>query len=61
MAQMQGSSGSTAGAGKCAHSACRCSVPAGKRYCSEYCEKTRDSAPMSKAGCGCNHPSCKSS
>jgi len=43
----------------CAHPLCKCTVPAGERYCSEHCaiEAARPSrAEGSK--CGCGHSSC---
>ena len=44
---------------RCAHPMCKCTVPAGKRFCSDHCEKeaTRPSkAEGSK--CGCGHAAC---
>jgi hypothetical protein len=39
---------------KCAHPICECKVPAGKKYCSEYCQK----APEIEIHCNCRHPGC---
>lgn len=40
---------------KCAHMACSCMVPAGKKYCSQMCE---DSKGLTTLKCGCQHPGC---
>jgi hypothetical protein len=41
---------------KCAHAACSCIVPDGKKYCSEICE---DSTSVTELSCDCKHPGCK--
>jgi hypothetical protein len=41
--------------GLCAHPACRCPVPEGKKYCSQYCEDAGDEMEIS---CDCEHPGC---
>ena len=41
---------------KCAHPSCYCIVPAGTKYCSEYCKK----APQIELHCNCMHPECRS-
>lgn len=47
---------------KCKHQGCNCSVPAGKEYCSEHCERAAASRPSSAQGaqkaCGCGHSAC---
>ncbi|MGH8799209.1 MAG: hypothetical protein ACREX7_03115 [Casimicrobiaceae bacterium] len=58
MAQMQGSAGSTNYA-KCAHPGCKCDIPAGKRFCSAYCEQNVGTQAAAKAGCGCGHAACR--
>jgi hypothetical protein len=40
---------------KCAHPACNCTVPAGQKYCSEYCHDARETVELS---CNCGHPGC---
>jgi hypothetical protein len=39
---------------KCAHPSCECKVPAGTKYCSDYCKK----APEIELHCNCKHPDC---
>jgi hypothetical protein len=39
---------------KCAHPSCSCNVPAGTKYCSDYCKK----APEIELHCNCMHPDC---
>jgi hypothetical protein len=40
---------------KCAHMACSCTVPAGKKYCSTHCE---DAKGMTTLTCHCGHHGC---
>ncbi len=40
---------------KCAHPACRCTVPDGKEYCSQRCQDSKDEVEIS---CDCGHPGC---
>jgi hypothetical protein len=43
----------------CGHTLCRCTVPAGKRFCSDHCE--REAARPSRtegSRCGCAHGPC---
>jgi len=40
---------------KCAHPACRCTVPAGEKYCSQRC---KDSGTEQEISCDCGHPGC---
>jgi hypothetical protein len=40
---------------ECAHPACSCKVPAGTKYCSDYCKK----APETELHCNCMHPGCR--
>jgi hypothetical protein len=40
---------------KCAHTACSCTVPDGKKYCSQMCE---DSKSVTSLKCDCKHPAC---
>jgi hypothetical protein len=40
---------------KCAHPSCSCSVPADRKYCSQYCEDAKDTLELS---CNCEHPGC---
>ncbi len=39
---------------KCAHPSCDCQVPAGQKYCSDYCKK----APDTELHCNCMHKEC---
>ena len=41
---------------KCAHATCTCIAPAGKKYCSTFCE---DSAGTTTLQCDCGHPGCE--
>jgi hypothetical protein len=41
--------------GSCAHPACRCIVPDGQKYCSQYCSDAGDTMEIS---CNCEHPGC---
>ena len=44
---------------RCAHSACKCSVPPGQKYCSRHCEEhAKKNDPEAKVLCGCGHPEC---
>jgi hypothetical protein len=45
----------TPGQHKCAHPSCNCNVPAGTKYCSDYCKK----APEIELHCNCMHPGCR--
>jgi hypothetical protein len=40
---------------KCAHPSCHCIVPAGTKYCSDYCKK----APEVELHCNCMHTDCR--
>jgi len=40
---------------KCAHPACNCMAPAGKKYCSQYCA---DAADLTEIACECGHQGC---
>lgn len=40
---------------KCAHPSCHCVVPAGTKFCSDYCKK----APQVELHCNCMHPDCR--
>jgi hypothetical protein len=40
---------------KCAHPSCHCEVPAGTKYCSDYCKK----APEVELHCNCPHTDCR--
>jgi hypothetical protein len=40
---------------KCAHPACRCTVAADKKYCSQQCE---DAGGEVEISCDCEHPGC---
>ena len=40
---------------KCAHPSCECTVPAGTKFCSDYCKK----APETELHCNCMHPGCR--
>ena len=45
---------------RCAHSACKCSVPPGQKYCSKHCEEhAKMNDPEGKVLCGCGHPECE--
>jgi hypothetical protein len=43
----------------CAHPLCQCTVPPGRRYCSEHCQ-TEAARPSRAEGsrCGCGHAPC---
>jgi len=41
---------------KCAHPACSCIAPEGKKYCSEICE---DSKGVTELACDYKHPGCQ--
>jgi hypothetical protein len=41
---------------KCAHPACVCTVPEGKKYCSTSCEDAKETLEIS---CNCGHPGCE--
>jgi hypothetical protein len=43
---------------KCANTACSCTVPADKKYCSQMCE---DSKSVTSIKCDCKHPACSGS
>ncbi len=40
---------------KCAHMACTCMAPVGKKYCSQHCEDTKKMMTLS---CHCGHVGC---
>jgi hypothetical protein len=40
---------------KCAHMACNCMAPAGKKFCSTHCE---DAKSMTTLTCHCGHVGC---
>jgi hypothetical protein len=40
---------------KCAHMACTCIAPTGKKYCSTHCE---DAKGMTTLSCHCGHHGC---
>jgi len=41
----------------CAHEPCQCAVPAGEKFCSDFC---RDAgANEVEIACECNHPACR--
>jgi hypothetical protein len=46
--------------GACAHASCRCTVPAGQRFCGEYCERAVREGETALEGsrCGCAHAAC---
>ena len=41
---------------KCAHEGCSCMVAEGEKYCSTYCEDTKDVVALS---CDCKHIGCE--
>lgn len=44
---------------RCAHSACKCTVSEGQKYCSRHCEEhAKMNDPEGKVMCGCGHPEC---
>jgi len=43
---------------KCAHPACSCMAPEGKKYCSAPCESAKK---MTELSCQCEHPACTGS
>jgi hypothetical protein len=42
---------------KCAHPLCKCIPPTGQKYCSTYCEDSKDVTTLQ---CDCGHGSCAS-
>lgn len=44
---------------RCAHPACRCTVPVGDTYCSDHCRQVVDEP--AQGGCGCGHSPCQPS
>ena len=40
---------------KCAMAGCLCTVPAGQKFCSTYCEAAKNTI---KLQCDCGHPAC---
>lgn len=40
---------------KCAHPACNCVPPDGKKYCSQYCS---DAGNTMEIACNCGHAGC---
>ena len=43
----------------CAHRMCKCTVPAGKRYCSEHCAREAERPSRAEGSkCGCAHAPC---
>ena len=40
---------------KCAHMACNCMAPPGKKFCSRHCEDTKKMMTLS---CHCGHVGC---
>jgi len=40
---------------KCAHPACSCVAPEGKKFCSAPCESAKN---MIELSCQCDHPGC---
>ena len=43
---------------KCAMNGCLCMVPAGQKFCSNYCEAAKNTI---KLQCDCGHPACEGS
>ena len=43
---------------KCAHPECECTVAAGVKYCSEYCESE---GSLLSVACECGHAECEGS
>ncbi|CAN5648923.1 hypothetical protein BH10ACI4_BH10ACI4_02990 [soil metagenome] len=41
---------------KCEHKSCSCIAPAGKSYCSQICEDSKD---LTTLKCDCEHSGCK--
>lgn len=41
---------------KCAHEICNCVSPKGEKYCSPYCE---DSKNVTSLKCDCHHSECE--
>lgn len=48
----------------CAHDGCKCTVPVGRTYCSEYCAKAAQGSgallgdKSTHTRCQCGHPAC---
>jgi hypothetical protein len=47
----------TATMNKCAMEGCQCTVPAGQKFCSSYCQTAKG---QTKLQCDCGHPDCAS-
>ena len=44
---------------RCAHPLCKCTVPAGKRFCSDHCQKASERPSRAEGSkCGCGHAAC---
>lgn len=45
---------------RCGHALCKCTVPAGRRFCSDHCEQQAASGGSRLEGsqCGCAHAPC---
>ena len=41
---------------KCAHPACNCLAPEGKKYCGDHCAGAKQ---MTELTCQCHHPACQ--
>jgi hypothetical protein len=41
---------------KCAHTACQCLAAPGSKYCSTFCEDSKD---LTTLVCDCGHPACE--
>ncbi|WP_049623294.1 hypothetical protein [Frateuria defendens] len=44
---------------RCGHASCRCTVPSGSEYCSDYCREAAATTPEEQtAYCDCGHEPC---
>ena len=44
---------------RCGHALCKCTVPAGERFCSDHCRKASERPSRAEGSkCGCAHAPC---
>jgi hypothetical protein len=45
---------------RCGHALCKCTVPAGQRFCSDHCEQqaAKGGSRLEGSHCGCTHAPC---
>ena len=42
---------------KCFHAQCKCQVPPGEKFCSQYCRDASE-VEVTELQCDCEHPAC---